>query len=243
MSSQQSSQILGFISLHRRIVDSAVFASEKRLKVWIWLLLKASYTERFIPISVGRGQQVVKINRGQLIFGRFAAEEALNISGSTIYKILQWLETNEMITTESNSHYSLITINNYNAYQSPSLEKVTADDQPDDSQLMTNEQLSNTYNKEDKVKKVKELNISFDTFWNLYDKKVGKPKSEKKWNSLSDKDRSEIMEYIPKYIDSQPNQRFRKNPEAFLNNESWLDELIRNKPKSTTKPKYHESDY
>ena len=67
----------------------------------------------------------------------------------------------------------------------------------------------------------------FDEFWCIYDKKVGdKDKLIKKWNKLSQKDKEAIMEYIPLYKESQPEKRFRKNPETFLNNKSWNDELI-----------------
>lgn len=75
--------------------------------------------------------------------------------------------------------------------------------------------------------KEKVLNIPFKHFWDAYQKKVGKlSKIEKKWNALKDSERSAIMEHIPKYIASQPNKQFRKNPETYLNNESWNDEII-----------------
>lgn len=72
----------------------------------------------------------------------------------------------------------------------------------------------------------KSTKLPFDLFWNLYDKKTGRPKSEKKWNALSLKDQEAILEYIPKYKIAQPNKTYRKNPETFFNNRSWEDELI-----------------
>jgi hypothetical protein len=215
----------GSIYINRKILDSEVFASEKKLKVWIWLLLKAAYKERFFPIVIGRGESIIKIQRGQLIFGRFKAEETLNIDGSTIYKILQWFAKEEMIIIESNSHYTLITITNYDTYQSLPTTKVTADEQPCNSQVTADEQPCNTYKKVNKVNKVN--NISFDDFWNLYEKKVGdKTKLEAKWEKLTDEDRTNIMAYIPKYKESQPDKKYRKDPATFLNNKSWNDELI-----------------
>jgi len=81
--------------------------------------------------------------------------------------------------------------------------------------------------KEIKGKEIKEINISFDIFWDLYDKKVGdKEKLKKKWASLQDKDRSQIIDYIPKYKMIQPEKKFRKDPQTFFNNSSWNDELI-----------------
>lgn len=68
---------------------------------------------------------------------------------------------------------------------------------------------------------------TFDDFWNLYDKKVDRPKTEPKWNKLSQKEKESIMGYIPHYILSQPEKQFRKNPMTFLNNKSWENELIK----------------
>jgi hypothetical protein len=71
------------------------------------------------------------------------------------------------------------------------------------------------------------INIKFDVFWNLYDKKRGdKIKIEKKWNKLKNDERTAIIEYIPKYKESQPDKQFRKDPDTFLNNKSWNDEII-----------------
>lgn len=87
--------------------------------------------------------------------------------------------------------------------------------------------------KERKGKEIKgkEINISFDSFWDLYDKKVGeKEKLKKKWESFSDSDRTSIMEYIPKYKLNQPDKKFRKDPQTFFNNNSWNDELIGSGP-------------
>jgi hypothetical protein len=81
--------------------------------------------------------------------------------------------------------------------------------------------------KEIKGKEIKEINISFDSFWDLYDKKTGdKTKLIFKWDKLSDTDRMDIMDYIPRYKICQPDKKFRKDPQTFLNNKSWNDELI-----------------
>ena len=89
------------------------------------------------------------------------------------------------------------------------------------------------YSKEEESKKnnSKEENAlifpTFEDFWDLYDKKVGKKeKIKKKWVKLPQKTKEEIIKYIPLYINSQPQKKYRKNPETFLNNESWKDEII-----------------
>lgn len=84
-----------------------------------------------------------------------------------------------------------------------------------------------TQTKRKETKLNKTINIPFDSFWDLYDKKTGeKGKLSEKWNKLSDLERTEIMRYIPNYKICQPDKKFRKDPQTFLNNKSWNDELI-----------------
>ena len=71
------------------------------------------------------------------------------------------------------------------------------------------------------------INISFGEWWDLYDKKVGdKTKLEKKWNSLSNEERQKAIDHTVLYKHSQLDKKFRKNPETYLNNKSFNDEII-----------------
>ena len=68
---------------------------------------------------------------------------------------------------------------------------------------------------------------TFERAWNLYEKKVGcKAKLEKKWNSMSQKDRKAAIEYIPLYVIATEDKKYRKNFQTFLNQRGWEDEII-----------------
>lgn len=68
---------------------------------------------------------------------------------------------------------------------------------------------------------------TFENFWNDYDKKVGdRKKIEKKFNLISENDKKLIIDHIPKYKESQPEKQYRKNPETYINQKSWNDEII-----------------
>lgn len=71
-----------------------------------------------------------------------------------------------------------------------------------------------------------ETDASFEAFWNLYEKKVAMQKCLKLWNKLTPKEKADCMAYIPKYKIAQPDKQYRKNPETFLRNKSFYDELI-----------------
>ena len=70
------------------------------------------------------------------------------------------------------------------------------------------------------------MNITFDVFWDLYDKKVGRKKCIQKWKRLKEKDKILIIHHVPEYVKSTPNKQYRKNPETYLNGECWHDEVI-----------------
>ena len=85
------------------------------------------------------------------------------------------------------------------------------------------------------------INIDFEWFWNEYDKKIGdKQKLKKKWNKLTDEERQNAMNYLELYKQSQPDKQYRKNPETFINNKSWNDEIIRATPNNSRKLTYSE---
>ena len=71
-------------------------------------------------------------------------------------------------------------------------------------------------------------------FWNEYDKKVDKDKCKKKWEKLSESDKNKIFIHLPLYKKATPDKKYRKNPETYLNNKSWNDEIIDN----TKKPNF-----
>ncbi len=70
------------------------------------------------------------------------------------------------------------------------------------------------------------LKIEFNKFWDYYNKKTNKVKCLKKWKRLSTASKNIIREHLPKYINSTPDKKFRKDPLTYLNNESWNDEII-----------------
>jgi len=152
----------GWIKLHRQIIESPVFAHQTALKIWVWCLCKASHSGKSFPISTGKGETIVTIERGQFIFGRFKAEEELGINGSTVYKWMhKFSDEMDMINIESNSHYSVITILNFNDFQDIETDKITPKEQPSNKQVTSKEQPSNTYKNDKNVKNEEKENRVF----------------------------------------------------------------------------------
>ena len=128
----------GFIFLHRRLIDSRVFQSEGLLKVFIWCLLKSNHDEAWVPITTGRGTTEVRLKPGQFIFGRKTAAKELKMNPNTVYKRIQKLQQLFIISVKSNTHYSIITIMNWDTYQTQKNKS--------NNQVSTKYQPSNTNN-------------------------------------------------------------------------------------------------
>lgn len=63
---------------------------------------------------------------------------------------------------------------------------------------------------------------SFETVWSMYGKPVGNVEVLKAtWDSLSAKNKDNILSYIPQYVASTPEVRYRKNFENFLSERYW----------------------
>lgn len=76
------------------------------------------------------------------------------------------------------------------------------------------------------LKQIRETCYPFEDFWNDYGKKVGRKKTEPKYEKIKEADRLQIKLHIPKYKEAQPDPQFRKDPYSYLHNQTWTDELI-----------------
>lgn len=147
---------VGYIKLYRKLLTSQVFVNPTKLKIWIWIILKANFKNKHVPVKTGKGVTEVQVLRGQFIFGRNKAAEELNINSHTIYYNIKKLEEIGMISRESHSHYSIITICNYEEYQGQSDAAIPTNAQPMHNQITTKPQAANTTNKDKNDKNVEE---------------------------------------------------------------------------------------
>ena len=91
--------------------------------------------------------------------------------------------------------------------------------------------LENENENEDESKNEDEILIwpTFQDFWDAYNKKVGsKEKCEKKFNGLKQDVKEQIMNHIFEYVKATPDKTFRANPETYLNQKRWENEIINN---------------
>lgn len=147
----------GFVKLWRKLLDSEVFANEGLLKVWVYCMCKSNHKKRFVPFKTGRSVDTIEVKPGQFIYGRNKAAEHLHMSPSTVYKRMKKLVDLGCCNIKSNTHYSIITICNWDTYQGSEIPKEQAKEQPSNRQVTGKEQASNTNKNEENDKNVKNV--------------------------------------------------------------------------------------
>lgn len=81
---------------------------------------------------------------------------------------------------------------------------------------------------------IKSLIVSFENFWDLYDKDIDRIKSEVIWMQLPNEERLECIAKLSEYIKSTPNKKYRRDPDNYLKNKGWRNEIIKSSDKATT---------
>lgn len=75
------------------------------------------------------------------------------------------------------------------------------------------------------IEKSLSLELAFNTFWDLYDKKTDAKNCKAKFLKLNDTERAMIFKVVKNYVDSTPEKKFRKNPSTWLNGKCWEDDF------------------
>ena len=142
----------GWIKLHRKFLTWEWYQDANTLRVFLHLILKANHKD-------GKWQGV-DVQAGQLLTGRLKLAQELNLSERQIRTSLNRLKSTNEVTIKTTKQYSIITLNNWDAYQQ--------NDQQSDQQA-TNKRPTNDQ----------------QTTTNKNDKKYKNDKNEKKDSSVS----------------------------------------------------------
>lgn len=113
--------MLGWFKMHRKIIDSQIFMDPFYLKLWTLCLIKAAHK----PYRQLVGTHTVQLQVGQFVTGIRKLTDEFNRgmdvkiqkTFSSVRRMLQVLESEDMIAIESHSRYSIITIVNWHEYQ------------------------------------------------------------------------------------------------------------------------------
>ena len=215
----------GYIKLHRKILDNPlVMKSSDHFAIWMYLLLNAAHKKYDTLI----GSERVTLNPGQLVTGRKKIAKDLKINESKVQRILKLFENCQQIEQQMNNLCRVISILKWDDYQ------------------QSNIQLNNERTLYNNTKNINNIYIDqFNEFWNLYDKKVSKPKAITAYNkALKKVDHKTIMDALKKQkkLWVGKDKVYIKHPTTWLNQECWEDEIEHIQPaKESIKPKFQKT--
>ena len=196
-----------FIKVYRKIQDNWIWDNPLYLKCWIDMLMRASIKSSSMLIN----NQIVNINRGEIVFSQNNFANRNKMSRQQLRTFLKKLEKTNMIEVKSNqllTHLIIVGYQRYNDYKSTK-------SQPTNNHIIRKKESKNKENKD------------FDLFWEHYPKKVAKKKVQDKFNS-----NNYPIDLILKNLELQKksdqwqNQQYIPNPETYLNQERWNDEVV-----------------
>lgn len=199
---------VGWIKLHRQILNWEWYSDTNTFRLFIHLLLTANFKDQ--------KYQGKLIKKGSLLTGRDKLSYETGLSVREVRTCLERLKLTNEIAIKSNSKGTEIQIVNYDKYQIETNEMT--------NKRPTNDQQTTTIKERKEIEEVKEV-YSFDEFWSTYGKSIDKTKCKAKFEKLSNEVKLKIKEVLPLYVQSTPDKQFRKNPQTWLNGQCWNDEV------------------
>ena len=125
----------GYVKLHRKMTEWEWYTDVNTKAVFLHLLLMANYKDGYY--------KGMEIKRGQVITGRKALARVLGLSEQTVRTSLNRLKSTNEITIKSTNKLSLVTIENYDLYQSDDAEVTSkSTSKSTNNQPTTNQQLT-----------------------------------------------------------------------------------------------------
>ena len=109
----------GYIKLHRKIWDNEFLNAEERfnrMSAWIWILTHVNYKDG----SFMKNGLLIHVRRGQMFASFVHLAAVWGWDRKTVRRFLGTLETEKMITVTGHQKGHLITVLNYNKYQTSS---------------------------------------------------------------------------------------------------------------------------
>ena len=216
----------GYIKLLRRFLKWEWYKNTITKSVFLHCLLSANWED-------SRFEGMV-VKRGSFVTGRKKMAQEIGISEQQLRTALNHLKSTNEITVESTSKYSIISINNYDMYQT---DNQVSNQQPTNNQPTTNQQLTTI--KEDKEEK--EINIytttnNSQTIFDFVEENFGRPLSPIEFEEIckwSDTDLTRYaikqavlngkysIKYISKILYEWQKKNIKTVQEAQRNEEEW----------------------
>jgi hypothetical protein len=214
----------GYVRVFRSMLDWEWYDDTACVRLMLHLLLTANWEEK-----QWHGQTIYP---GQLVTSMDRLAETLGTTRSAIRRTLDKLKSSGEVTIQTNNHWTTLTLGNWAEYQEVQPTNGRPSGRPTTNKRPTTDRPPATTKEGETLKKesIEEINLSFDTWWDLYQRKGSRKLSEDVWAKMSEEDRVACIASTPKYVKSKPEKVYRKDGERFLKHRTWEDEVITHQP-------------
>ena len=205
----------GWVKLYRSGLDNELFKNSTTWHLWTYCLLKATHK----PTKVLIGGKSILLQPGQFIFGRKKASEETGLSERKIRTSLEHLKNTQNLTITSTNKYSIITIINWQSYQSDTSKSDQKTDQQPTSNRPATDHIQECKEgkecKEDQEKRRHPVTLEDGKLKNISEEQL------QSWGRAypSVNIKGEILK-INSWLKANPKKRYQ-NYERFIIN--WLD--------------------
>lgn len=158
----------GWIKLHRELVDWEWYQDANTMRVFLHVLISANH-----KAAKWRG---IAIERGQFVTSYDHLAKALGLTIQNVRTSISKLKKSENLTVKSTSRYTILSVCNYDTYQSreeptntPANKPSTNHQQTTNKQLTTNKKEKNNKEKKEKAKVVEFKEASPQTTYDDYE--------------------------------------------------------------------------
>jgi hypothetical protein len=103
----------GFILLHRKMLENAIFYKPDYYQIWTYILLKVNHKDNEF---IWNGEKKI-VKQGSGIFSQKKISEELKISIGTVHNCLKYLKSESQIEIKTTSKFTEITVINWKQYQ------------------------------------------------------------------------------------------------------------------------------
>lgn len=227
----------GWIKLHRSIEEHWVWDCEFSYgQAWVDLLINACHKPNKLNIK----GQLVQLGRGDQARSEVTLSKHWKWSRNKVRRFLKNLEKDGMISQKTTHLTSIISICNYDSFQTDG----TTDGTTNGTSVETAKGQQAKHKQECKERKEGEESKKynpldrFEEFWDLYGKKSDRSKCESKFSKLNQSEVEKIFQVLPSYIALTPDVKYRKNPQTWINGKCWNDENVQVESSETNLPEW-----
>lgn len=220
----------GWFAVKRGITSHPIFKKRPdRAFVWLWMLETAAYKDT----RQDAGGKPVAVKRGQVLTSFRQIEAATGVGIQVVRTLFKLLEDEHAINTDTSNGRLLVTICNYDKYQSSKDDSNTPANTAPTQRQHTKEQGNKGTSKEEAKASLSDKPTvggpSFDKFWEIWPLgKIAKKNAAKAFKKLNAQERTLATERAPAWAAQWRRDHPHANPihpASYLNGTRWTDEI------------------